>query len=78
MKIISLGWTMPSWIKINKRGGAAIRISWCKFFQTKLFGGGRLFLTGESNLWRAKIHAGIGEHLEVLATQHALLIYNHV
>ena len=39
IQVLSLGWMLPSWIKINKcgvgGGGAAIRMSQCTFFENK-------------------------------------------
>ena len=45
--ILGLVGKISSWLKINKRGGAALRMSWCAFFEKINSRGGRLFRTGE-------------------------------
>ena len=45
-QILRQGWMMPSWIKISKEGGVAIRMPWCTFFNKKLVRG-YLFWTRE-------------------------------
>ena len=57
MQIRSLGWTMPSWITINKRV-IAIKMSWCTFFQNKKSGDAYSGL-GKSPLHRYFLHTSL-------------------
>ena len=66
MQTLGLGWVIPSWIKIDK-WGAAIRMSWCTFFQRKAVGG-----TSTPD-WRVAIftsqkNLGVGSRQNVVMT----------